>query len=293
MGSSLCFPILALTIWALLDAAVPGADPVPLRKFEERESIDDNGMVHLERVVSYQKSDTQRGILVYGDDVIVPAEYAERAIVVLESFGLKVNRDKSYTRGLFRESCGVDAFNGFNVTPLRLRTVWTRHQSPEAYESWVAYANSFYDRSFHHSYRLIAKWLHRLYGRIPDCEQIHGYKDRDHQRWWHRTQAEFCPALRDVSPEHRPNKFRTHPLHQKRQMLCRVVRPRTVKKEIDGWSMLLRYFVETGNQQSPSSTDVVAQMQRETESPLEWERDLFRVGKYTKRRESMLSWGWR
>jgi len=78
MGSALCFPILALTIWSILTAATSDAD-------------------------------TQESILVYGDDVIVPTAFAANAIEQLESFGLKVNRDKSCTGGLFRESCGKDA----------------------------------------------------------------------------------------------------------------------------------------------------------------------------------------
>jgi hypothetical protein len=59
---------------------------------------------------------------VFGDDIIVPSECAEFVIDDLESFGLLVNRTKSFWRGAFRESCGVDAYNGVDVTPVRWKT---------------------------------------------------------------------------------------------------------------------------------------------------------------------------
>lgn len=43
---------------------------------------------------------------VYGDDIIIKTEHAERLMVLLEDVGLQVNRDKSFTSGPFRESCG-------------------------------------------------------------------------------------------------------------------------------------------------------------------------------------------
>jgi hypothetical protein len=127
MGSALCFPIMALCIWAILTA--------PL--------------------VSDTESDTREGIAVYGDDVIVPSHYVGDAIELLEAFGLKVNRAKSCIKGFFRESCGMDAFKGSDVTPTRLRTVWSSSPSPESYTSWIAYANSFWDKKYYHTYDYI------------------------------------------------------------------------------------------------------------------------------------------
>jgi hypothetical protein len=63
-------------------------------------------------------------VFVFGDDIIIPTECAEVVVDALESFGLLVNRTKSFWRGGFRESCGVDAFNGVNVTPVRWKTTF-------------------------------------------------------------------------------------------------------------------------------------------------------------------------
>jgi len=62
-------------------------------------------------------------IYVYGDDIIVPTYFYQEAIEVLESFWLKVNWDKSFSKSHFRESCGVDCFNGYECQPLRLKTI--------------------------------------------------------------------------------------------------------------------------------------------------------------------------
>lgn len=56
---------------------------------------------------------------VYGDDIIVPTEFAKSVIAVLAFFGFEVNPDKTFIDGPFRESCGGNYFNGEDVTPIR------------------------------------------------------------------------------------------------------------------------------------------------------------------------------
>lgn len=60
-------------------------------------------------------------VRVFGDDIIVPSEHARLAMVWLSNVGLIVNEGKSFTVGNFRESCGVDAYRGVDVTPLYAR----------------------------------------------------------------------------------------------------------------------------------------------------------------------------
>jgi hypothetical protein len=54
----------------------------------------------------------------YGDDTIVSSEAVDVAISFFEALGLKINVDKSYSAGPFRESCGADFFNGTNMSSL-------------------------------------------------------------------------------------------------------------------------------------------------------------------------------
>lgn len=58
---------------------------------------------------------------VYGDDIIVPAEFAQKVIEVLEFLGFKTNAKKSFLAGNFFESCGTDWFCGQPVRPFYLR----------------------------------------------------------------------------------------------------------------------------------------------------------------------------
>jgi len=60
-------------------------------------------------------------IRIFGDDIIVPSEFYSNVCKDLELCNLKVNTKKSYCRGYFRESCGMDAYRGVDVTPLKLR----------------------------------------------------------------------------------------------------------------------------------------------------------------------------
>lgn len=196
MGSCLCFPVLSLVVWSLLSSNMPD---------------------------TY----TRDRVYVYGDDVIVPTTQVENAIIILESFGLKVNRDKSCTSGLFRESCGMDAFLGQNVTPVRLRTVWSSRRSPNVYTSWIAYANSFYDKRYFATYDLIVGALSRIYGPMPSVEQV----------------GKTCPALREIPPGQQVRRRWNKNLH-KFEYHCYGVRAPVITKSMDGWLMLLRYFTE-------------------------------------------------
>lgn len=242
MGSSLCFPIMALTIWAILTAAMPDTD-------------------------------TRESILVYGDDVIVPSAQAENAMMLLEAFGLKINRDKSCTKGLFRESCGMDAYRGIDVTPVRLRTVWQSHQSADVYTSWLAYANSFYDRRCYNVYNLIVDHLRAVYGPIPD-----------------ESLGISCPSLRcNVSDIKRIPRRANHSLQKIEWKVLDVASPAVVR-DMDGWSKLLRYFTESSDDLPSESPSCITRRL----GPLVNEvRTGFDARVYTRRRSSILVRRWR
>lgn len=60
---------------------------------------------------------------VYGDDIIVDARLRFALPRVLRAFGFLVNHSKSCTTGLFRESCGGDFYDGYNVRPVFVETL--------------------------------------------------------------------------------------------------------------------------------------------------------------------------
>jgi len=101
MGSALCFPIEAMIFTTIVFCAIAYECHTPVNR---------------KLIMSMRGK-----VRVYGDDIVVPVEYVPRVIQFLELFGLKVNKDKSFWNGKFRESCGGDYFSGEWVTPVRLR----------------------------------------------------------------------------------------------------------------------------------------------------------------------------
>lgn len=59
-------------------------------------------------------------VSVFGDDIIVPQKISDDLVQILRYVGFRVNKDKSFTSGLFRESCGEDYYAGVNVRPFSL-----------------------------------------------------------------------------------------------------------------------------------------------------------------------------
>lgn len=58
---------------------------------------------------------------VYGDDIVIDVEKVEALSKLLRFLGFRINEEKSYATGSFRESCGKDYFAGVDVTPFYLR----------------------------------------------------------------------------------------------------------------------------------------------------------------------------
>jgi hypothetical protein len=58
----------------------------------------------------------------YGDDLIFPNQARELVEGTLNFLGFKVNREKTFGKGIFHESCGTDWFMGHNVRPFFMRT---------------------------------------------------------------------------------------------------------------------------------------------------------------------------
>jgi len=124
MGSALCFPLQSCIFASIVICSI--------YKYHTGSSI-----LQDSRLVD-QIADSVR---VYGDDITIPS-YAFTVVVdALESFGLKVNKQKSFHAGFFRESCGYDAYHGVDITPPRLRIDVDRAKSANDFASLVALHN--------------------------------------------------------------------------------------------------------------------------------------------------------
>lgn len=93
MGNAICFPVESLCFWAVVKAGI----------------------------TCKHGRDAAKQVFVFGDDILCPSEYYDVACESLTRANLIVNTAKSFHRGFFRESCGVDAFKGVNVTPHRMK----------------------------------------------------------------------------------------------------------------------------------------------------------------------------
>lgn len=79
-------------------------------------TFDPHEVVRIEELVARASS-----IRVFGDDIIIEKRYFPAFAEWIESCGLKINHDKTFSTGNFRESCGMDSYEGHKVTPVYLR----------------------------------------------------------------------------------------------------------------------------------------------------------------------------
>ncbi len=143
MGSALCFPIEAVVFCTIVFLGIERAQGIKAT----REMI---------------KSHVGR-VRVYGDDIIVPVDYALSVAETLETFGLKVNQNKSFWTGKFRESCGADFYDGEDVTVARVRNMFPQSQRDAAeIESLSSLRNQLYERG----YWGVVRWLDSEIGKI-------------------------------------------------------------------------------------------------------------------------------
>ncbi len=151
MGSALCFPVEAMVFYTLIQSAMHQLDG--------------------RRPSSRSIRDYSRLIDIYGDDIIVPVEYADVVVRYLESYALKVNVNKSFKFSHFRESCGADYYNGIDVKPIYARTYPhddLRHWGAEEIMSWNDTADQFYRAGMWHVAQTIRNLLRRVVRRtIP------------------------------------------------------------------------------------------------------------------------------
>lgn len=85
---------------------------------------------------------------VYGDDLVIPSHLSGEIIEALESLGFVVNKDKSFCNGPFRESCGGDYYEGFDVSSLyyRLPAFRSKRVAPEVYAAICSTINLCVER---------------------------------------------------------------------------------------------------------------------------------------------------
>jgi len=169
MGSALTFPVEAVCFLMICIAAV----------CDERKVF--NRLGRVKSLEAFEKA--RKDILVFGDDIVIPVDAIVKVKEYLEAFGLKVNSKKTFFQGSFRESCGMDYFDGVLVTPVYLRQhPPTSHRDAGKFVSWVHMANRFYKNGWIRTAHLVADYIDKMY-KLPCVQETcaglgwHFYRD--------------------------------------------------------------------------------------------------------------------
>jgi hypothetical protein len=147
MGSALCFPIMGLVHYALISSIIFFFGP-PHLKFSD---------VH-----------------VYGDDIIVDSDVAELVYRYLPLFGMKLNKEKSFYNSYFRESCGMNAYLGMDITPTRFKSVVKFPPRNDELISALQNEGALYRKGFYEIAKLLrAEILHLRAFRAEFFPKVH------------------------------------------------------------------------------------------------------------------------
>ena len=147
MGSAVCFPVeamyfLTVVLTALHKKANALVSPLSVRTL-------------------------MKDVYIYGDDILVPTGAVASVSEALTTFGCKVNANKSFWTGKFRESCGLDAWDGEEVTPTYLRRLLSRRTDTQGLISWVETSNQFYWKGFWRTAAFLKEKVESLIGKLP------------------------------------------------------------------------------------------------------------------------------
>lgn len=85
-------------------------------------------------------------VRVFGDDIVIPTHGYAGLVRLLSRLQLKVNEGKSFVLGHFRESCGVDAYKGYDVTPIAPKT--TLPDNPASRKSVLDTYNNLFVKGY-------------------------------------------------------------------------------------------------------------------------------------------------
>ena len=178
MGSALCFPVMSLVHMFLVRAII------------RLSTVEDTRL-------SCDK------VYVYGDDIILPTEHVERVYTYLPMFGMKLNKDKSFYRSHFRESCGIHAYHGVDITPVYIKYI-PFHDSANAQASVFAVESQLFKKGFLNAAELQRKMITEAYGEqmyVPEGLSLAG----------------FSRSFDDEALRQFKNKIRNRKVHRKYQ----------------------------------------------------------------------------
>jgi len=212
-GNATVFPLQSIIYSCLTIAAVIWSDP--------RMRIRSDALLW-KSIVSASSM-----VRVYGDDIILPAFALPALSSLLEFCQLKVNGDKSHFGGLFAESCGMDAFNGTDVTPVYMHSV-EDEVKPGDVQSAVDVSNACYAKGLLNLGNLVQ-------GRIP--EKILDQLCISHKPGPSTLLRTFSSGFQCRTARYNSDLCRD-------EALTLISLPLQERIQRDSWESLLQYYVE-------------------------------------------------
>jgi len=208
MGSALCFPIEAMVFCTIVFTAIARQLNTPVSPALLKRMVGD--------------------VRIYGDDIIVPVEYVDSVVTLLEVFGLKVNVNKSFWTGKFRESCGKEYFKGFDVSIVKVRRVFpTSRKHVAEVISLVSLRNQLFEAGFPETIEYLDSIIEKL---IPFPYVLPG-----------------SPALGRYSYDRSFTVDRMSPSLQKPMVKAATVSGKLPSSKLDGAGALMKFFLKRGD----------------------------------------------
>lgn len=207
MGSAICFPVEAIHFFCICVAARLNRWGLPctLRNI-------------------YKMS---RKVYVYGDDIIVPTDEVQSVLHFMHKLCAVVNHKKSFFSGRFRESCGVDAYDGEEITPIYLRNLLPQDRADtNAFISSVATGNQLYKAGYYRTFNYLRNKIDspNLYGKLPSISSL---------------ETSAIGWLKPFKPPKRVLRYNKG--IQQEEILVPQAFPLRKKDSVKGWPALLEY----------------------------------------------------
>jgi hypothetical protein len=191
--------------------------------------------------VTWQKIRRFRSrVRVFGDDIIIPTYGYARLLRTMELLQLKANVAKSYHAGYFRESCGVDGYKGYDITPVRPQRIVA--DSPASCRAVVDTANNLFYKGLWNASNSLKDTLPRV---LQDSIRIVG--PRDAGIFGH---ASYCGTVESHL------RRRWNHRYQRYEVAVWDVKPKTTKVDRTGYAALLDFFASRSDPTKPRIVSV-------------------------------------
>lgn len=207
MGSGVTFPIQSIVYAAVSIAVVLYEDRILKPKYRD-------------------VLEASRKVRVFGDDIILPSYAVPELAHLFAYLQLKVNVGKTHWEGHFRESCGMDAYYGDDVTPVYLRA-FEPGESGQSISSWVDVSNNAHSAG----YWYLADEMTRKLGHKSDHIPV----TRDNLACL--TLSTFCLGMS-------AKKMRYSRTLHRPEVLGLTLEVKTERRRRESHQSLLQYFLE-------------------------------------------------